>query len=179
MPNWCQNTLVLRHEDAATIKRVEDAFARGEFCQEFCPIPADLRDTTSPARDDTQADAMLEKYGYADWYSFCINEWGTKWDFGDAAGINDVKENEIVLYFDSAWSPPIAMMEKLEDMGFEVDLMYNEPGMAYCGRYTDGCDDYYEYSGMNAAEVAIEIPGELDEAFCISENMQMYEDEEE
>jgi hypothetical protein len=32
---------------------------------------------------------------------------------------------------------------------------------------------------MNAAEVAIEIPGELDEAFCISENMQMYEDEEE
>lgn len=179
MPNWCQNTLVLNHEDPEMIKRAEKAFAEGKFCQEFYPIPAELSDTTSPNRDEKQVDILLEKYGYADWYSFCINEWGTKWDFGDSAGINDVQENEIVLYFDSAWSPPIAMMEKLEAMGFEVDLMYNEPGMAFCGRYADGNDDFYEYAGMSAADVVDFIQPELDEAFCISENMQMNEDEEE
>lgn len=177
MPNWCQNTLVLQHEDPAMIKRAEDAFARGEFCQEFVPCPAELKDTTSPNRDEGQADILREKFGYSDWYAFQVNEWGTKWDFGSSDGINEVTENELVVYFDSAWSPPVTLMEKLEQMGFTVDLMYNEPGMAFCGRYTDGFDDYYEYSGMDSAEVAENIPSELDEAFCISENMAVWESE--
>lgn len=177
MPNWCQNTLVLEHEDPTMIKRAEDAFARGEFCQEFHPLPAELKDTTSPSRGDDESAVLLEKYGYADWYSFQVNEWGTKWDFGSADGINDVNENEIVIYFDSAWSPPIAMMEKLEALGFTVDLMYNEPGMAFCGRYADGFDDFYDYSGMSSEEAAANIPADLDEAFCISENMAEWESE--
>ena len=176
MPNWCGNTLVLKHEDPAMIKRAEDAFARGEFCQEFVPCPQALRDTSSPNSND-DVDQLIEKYGYADWYSFNVNEWGTKWDFGSPDGINDVQENEIVLYFDSAWAPPVRLMEKLEELGFEVDLMYYEPGMAFCGRYRDGDDDYYEYSNMNADEIDIEIPSDINEAFNIAENMRDWEAE--
>ena len=176
MPNWCGNTLVLKHEDPAMIKRAEDAFARGEFCQEFAPCPQELRDTSSPNRDE-DSDQLIEKYGYADWYTFNVNEWGTKWDFGSSDGINDVQENEIVLYFDSAWAPPIRLMEKLEDLGFEVDLMYDECGMAFCGRYRDGFDDFYEYGGMSADEIDEKIPQYINEAFCIAENKRMWEEE--
>jgi Ferredoxin-like domain in Api92-like protein len=178
MPNWCGNTLVLRHEDPAMIKRAENAFAEGRFCEEFAPCPQELKDTQSPNRNGS-ADQLIEKYGYADWYSFNVNEWGTKWDFGHPEGINDVQENEIVLYFDSAWAPPVALMAKLEEMGFEVDLMYYEPGMAFCGHYVDGNDDYYELGGMSADQVEITIPSDLNESFCISENMREYEQENE
>lgn len=178
MPNWCGNTLVLRHEDPAMIKRAETAFAEGRFCEEFVPCPQALKDTQSPNREGS-ADQLIGKYGYADWYSFAVNEWGTKWDFGHPDGINNVEENEIVLYFDSAWAPPIRLMEQLEELGFEVDLMYYEPGMAFCGHYANGFDDYYELGGMSADEVEITIPSDLNESFSISENMREWEAENE
>ena len=37
MPNWCNNTLVLRHADPAMITRAKDAFAAGKFLNEFVP----------------------------------------------------------------------------------------------------------------------------------------------
>lgn len=177
MPNWCANVLTLEHEDPAMITRAKDAFARGEFCNEFIPCPQELHEVDAPNRDEKSAEALLEKYGYSDWYSFQTNEWGTKWDFGTDDGINAFDDNSLTVYFDSAWSPPIAMMEKLEELGFNVDLMYNEPGMAFCGRYVDGYDDFYEYGGMNSEEVTATIPSEVDEAFCISENMDEWEAE--
>ena len=177
MPNWCNNTLVLRHEDPAMITRAKDAFARGEFCQEFHPCPAELIDTKSPNTDEDSVNELVKKYGYSDWYSFSVNEWGTKWDFGDDQGINDFGPNHLVVYFDSAWSPPIAMMAILEDLGFEVDLMYDEPGMQFCGHYVDGVDDYYDYTAMDADEIDDKIPSELNETFCIAENMRMWEEE--
>lgn len=177
MPNWCQNTLVLTHEDPTMITRAKDAFADGRFCDEFVPCPQELKDTTSPNRDTKSVEELLQKYGHADWYSFQVNEWGTKWDFGSGDGINHFDDNSLTVYFDSAWSPPITMMEKLEELGFTVDLMYHEPGMAFCGRYSDGLDDFYELGGMDSEEVAASIPSELDGAFCISENMAQWEAE--
>ena len=177
MPNWCSNSMTLRHDDPEMIQRAYKAFVDGKFCEEFDPCPQELKDTSSPNR--VNADQLVEKYGYADWYSFQVNEWGTKWDFGSGDGINHFTENELVVYFDSAWSPPITMMEKLEELGFTVDLMYNESGMAFCGRYSDGYDDYYELSGMDSEEVAANIPEDIDQAFCISQNMAEWESENE
>ena len=84
-----------------------------------------------------------------------------------------------MLYFDSAWAPPIALMEKLEEQGFDVDLMYNESGMAFCGRYADGDDDYYEYGDLTADEIDAELPEDINEAFCIAENKRLWEEEQE
>ena len=156
MPNWCANTLVLEHSDPVMITRAKDAFAGGRFCEEFAPCP-------NPD----------------DWYNHNINEWGTKWDFGHGDGINDFTEHSLTVYFDSAWAPPIAMMEKLEALGFAVNLMYYEPGMAFCGRYSDGDDEYYEYGGFSSDQVADVVPQEIDETFSISEQMAEYEAENE
>ncbi len=185
MPNWCNNTLTLTHEDPAVIARAKAAFADGKFLQEFIPCPQDLIDTVSgfvgegqEALEAKQA-ANREKYGYATWYDFCVNEWGTKWDVGGGDYNEPQQEtpNDLTVSFDSAWAPPVAAMDKLEGLGFTVRLYYYEPGMAFAGVYEDGSDDYYEYGDMTSEEIADELPNDLDEMFGISESVAEYEAE--
>jgi hypothetical protein len=51
--------------------------------------------------------------------------------------------------------------------------------MCFAGVYSDGDDNYYEYSGMSSDEVKEFLPQELDEMFCISESMAEWESENE
>ena len=184
MPNWCENTLVLKHEDPTMIARAHAAFAKGEFLNEFIPVPEDLTDTVSGsmAEDqreahEAQQEANVEKYGYANWYDFCVNEWGTKWDFGGGDGINEVAKNSLTVYFESAWSPPIRAYEKLTDLGFTVEATYHEPGMAFVGSWEDGNDEYIEYGGEKSDTVRNLIGADLDDCYNISESMAEWEAE--
>ena len=183
MPNWCNNNLTLTHEDPAMIQRAADALLRGEFLNEFCPVPADLQIVAGRVGDDADAEqkkledqtkANLEKYGYGNWYDYCVAEWGTKWDVG-CEGSTDVHPDGKMLhtYFDSAWSPPIGAYEKLEALGFGVNAMYYEGGMNYAGVYSDGGDEELNLEGMGADEIEQNYP-ELDEAFGISESIREY-----
>ena len=179
MPNWCNNTLRLTHEDPKMIARANDALARGEFFNEFVPVPKELFETAaSSATDEKLTNANIKKFGYASWYDFCINEWGTKWDT-DCHSVDTYEEhpNTLETVFDTAWAPPIQFYEKLERLGFQVEAKYYESGMCFAGIYTEGLDDYYELSGMSAAEVEQKIPEELDAEFGISENMYQWEAE--
>jgi hypothetical protein len=186
MPNWCNNTLELQHEDPAMIERAKAAMIRGEFLHEFIPVPKELSDTVSGfmgedqrAAHEAQQAANLEKYGYANWYDFCVNQWGTKWDVGggDYGTPTITEDGKMIAGFDSAWSPPTTAMERLVEMGFGVKLYYFEPGMAFAGIWEDGCDDYYEYGGMSSDEVAETLPVELNEMFCISDDIAQWEAE--
>ena len=190
MPNWCNNTLELQHEDPAMIERAKAAMIRGEFLHEFIPVPKELTDTVSGfmgedqrAAHEAQQAANLEKYGYANWYDFCVNEWGTKWEIGaDGNPAQDIPGG-LMLGFESAWSPPVAAYEKLCAMGFRIRAMYYEPGMAFAGVWEgnedEANDDYYEYSSMDSKEIADTLPTELDEAFGISESAAEWEAEQE
>ena len=177
MPNYCGNTLVITHEDSEMIVRAKAAFVEGRLLDEFIPVPAGLKDTTSP--NQSNADELRAQYGYADWYDWCVNEWGTKWDVGDGQGIQTWDDHQLVVYFDSAWAPPIAAYEKLLDLGFTVYATYYEPGSAFAGIYEDGNDDCYNLSGMDSGDVQQQVPQELDESFGISETMAEYERENE
>lgn len=184
MPNWCNNSVEIYHDDSAMIERVRAAFNGEGLLQEFIPVPDDLRNTVSGFMGEDQREAHeaqqkanLDKYGYNDWYSFCVNEWGTKWDIGaDGNPAQDIPGG-LMLGFDSAWSPPIAAYEKLTAMGFRIRAMYYEGGMCFAGVWEDGNDDYYEYGSMSSDEIAAELPPELDEAFCISEQVAEWEEE--
>ena len=160
MPNWCANSLVLRHEDVNMIERAVQSFQKEEFCNEFVPMP--------------------EEFKNDGWYEWRVSNWGTKWDVGSSQyGVERGNANECKFSFDSAWSPPIQFYEKLEELGFTVKAMYYESGMAFCGIYEDGFDDYYEYGDLDSDGVANTIPQELDEYFCISEQLADWEDEQE
>ena len=183
MPNWCSNTVTLRHDEPAMITRAVEAINRGEFLNEFIPVPQALKDTvagtvTEPEHMKQRAD-NVKKYGYPDWYDFCTNEWGTKWDVGDEGAAQHINENTVHFYFDSAWSPPVAAYEKLQDMGFMVDAMYYEPGMAYAGVFDEFGDECFQFDGMSSSEVRENIPVGLDAEFAISEQMEEWEKENE
>ena len=187
MPNWCNNTLVIKHQDPAMITRAMKAFVEGKFLNEFVPIPESLHIVSGRCGADDNPEQIaleaaqksnIEVHGYKDWYDFSVGEWGTKWDVGDSDGINEVTENSLTVYFDSAWAPPLAAYDKMTELGFEIEALYYEPGMAFCGRWTnESGDDYYEYGGMSIEEVEKMLPKELNEAFCITEDMQMWADE--
>jgi len=187
MPNWCNNTLNLRHEDPAMIERAKAAFADGKFLNEFVPIPESLHivagsvgDGDEQAALEAQTELNRKTHGYGNWYDFCVAEWGTKWDVGGDDGHTVEQDaNGVVFNFDSAWAPPLAAYEKLMDMGFEILAYYYEPGMAFAGRWEDGCDDYYEYDGMTSDEIADTLPDDLDETFSISEQVAEREAEQE
>lgn len=184
MPNWCNNSVEIRHEDPAMIERVRKGFNDGGLFSELLPCPQELTDTVSgfmgedkQAAHEAQQKANIEKYGYANWYDFCINEWGTKWDVGADGNPAQAILGGLMLGFESAWSPPIAAYEKLTEMGFSIRAMYYEPGMAFAGIWEDGSDDFYDYSGLDSAGIAEQLPVELDEAFCISEQAAEWEEE--
>ena len=184
MPNWCNNSVEIYHADPAMIERVRKGFNDGGLFTELIPCPQELTDTVSGsmgedkrAEHEAQQAANVEKYGYANWYDFCVNEWGTKWDVGaDGNPAQDIPGG-LMLGFDSAWSPPIGAYEKLTDLGFRIRAMYYEPGMAFAGVWEEGHDDYYDYGGLDSAGIADTLPVELDEAFGISESAAEWEAE--
>jgi hypothetical protein len=185
MPNWCNNTVEIYHNDPKMLERVREAFNKGALLAEFLPVPESLQIVSGRVGDDTDPEQIklheqtmhnLSTYGYATWYDYCVNEWGTKWDVGGDNPAQDIPGG-LMLGFDSAWAPPCAAYEKLQEMGFRITAMYYEPGMAFAGVWDNGNDDYYEYGGMDSKEIADTLPAELDEAFCISESVAEWEAE--
>jgi hypothetical protein len=182
MPNWCSNYISVRGTNSAEVKRLADAFDAGEFCQAVIPVPAVLRDITAPTQESDEAAAEQRKAetGFDNWYDFCVNRWGTKWDIScqeecdrdeDGLGFNGG--------FDTAWSPPMGVVEQLAEDGFEVTLHYHESGMAFVGKFEDGEDHCYDYSGLNSETVRGYIGDELDDFWLLSEQMAEYEAENE
>ena len=186
MPNWCSNHITVRGTDPAEIERLATAFATGGFCNAVVPMPEELNITSGflgngaeQAELEAKSAANLEKYGYANWYDFNVANWGTKWDVEGDAIERDEDGLGFSGTFESAWSPPTKVCEALVEQGFEVTLYYYEPGMGFVGKWEDGCDDYYEYSGENSNTIRAAIGDELDDMFGISESMAEYEAENE
>ena len=189
MPNWCNNTVEISHKDQSKMESLVAAINEGKFCNHVIPVPESLHivagrvgDDTDPKQIDLEAQekANLEAHGYATWYDFCVNEWGTKWDVDPYNPIEFDSEwdknNKITFGFDSAWAPPLGVYEALVEQGFAVRGYYYESGMCFAGIWEDGVDDFYEIPG-NSVDVAEELPTALDEMFCISESMADYEAE--
>ena len=168
MPNWCENKMTVRHADPAMLKRARDAWMTGMFLNEFIPVPEDLRIVSGRVGADDNPEQVLlvakqvtnkAKHGYQDWYSFCVNEWGTKWDIGCREGNEpyDETNDSFTVNYMSAWSPPEAACFKLVAMGFDITNHYYEPGMGFCGVFKDGEDTTYSVG---------QAPEELQEMFA-------------
>ena len=191
MPNWCNNTVEISHTDRSKMEALVAAVNEGKFCNHVIPVPEDLHivagrvgDDTDPKQIELEAQEKLneEKYGYGDWYDFCVARWGTKWDV-DAYNPIELdsewdKNNKITTGFDSAWSPPLGVYEALVEQGFSVRAYYYESGMCFAGIWEDGIDDFYDMSDCrDSTEVADTLPIVLDEMFCISEGIAEWEED--
>lgn len=184
MPNWCVNKVTLKHSDPAQLERVALAFSQGRLLTEFCPGPTDLRDADNKRNAFANAEVKSEnlaKYGYEHWVDWAVAHWGTKWDVGQEQMFTqdnfDFASGQIALLFESAWDPPIAGLKNMEREGFDIELFYHEPGMAFCGKYStaDG-GARYEYGQLSAQDTKDFIPAVLDEMFDITPGLFAYEE---
>jgi len=195
MPNWCDNHVRIEHKNKTAIDRVVKAYEESRLCAEFIPIPEDLNPPESLRIGSFQKLSSEEfqtlqsewrnknqdKYGYASWYEFCMDNWGTKWDVGNDPSfgntMDDRKPKSVTLNFQSAWSPPIGVFQKMTEEGYHVTADYYEPGMAYVGRYTSQDGDECYSIPSTADEVEKTIPKDMNELWNISEQMDMEEQE--
>ena len=78
--------------------------------------------------------------GLIDGYHWNIENWGTKWDiYCDDLSLEkcgwEEGCTEVTLYFDTAWSPPVAWLFQVAPMfpQLHFELHYAEPGMCFAG----------------------------------------------
>jgi len=57
--------------------------------------------------------------GFHSWYNWAIKNWGTKWN---AYGQNDKRNTENAIYFETGWSSPIGLIQKLSAKFPELTL---------------------------------------------------------
>jgi hypothetical protein len=148
MPNWCMNNITVEHTDSAMVDRFEKAYNEGRTCEEFLPVPEGY-------------------YDNGEWYNYCVNTWGTKWDIGADIGTDKNPEqyalkatrvgNQVSASFDSAWAPPVGLYDKLFELGYNVKATYWEAGMGFCGIWDNGYDNYVEYSDAEKPEEVIPV----------------------
>lgn len=156
MPNWNRNNLEVSSSNTSLIAQFKQAIDSNGLFEALKPNPS------------------------GKWsYEWSVENWGVKWDVsGDDINIVQFDEDSVLIEFDTAWGPPIEFYRHLEELGFEVYAMYDEPGMCFCGIYSNGNDDYYEYGDLTSEEVKATIPDEVDECFMISESVKDREQDE-
>lgn len=173
MPNWCENSVVIKgpaSKVSELVAAIESQMGNDEggVCSIIAPEPAE--------------EDLPECNGIAPmWYSWRINNWGTKWDFEPLEAptfvtIPDSDYAETEMSFDTAWAPPVELYRKLEQMGFEVTAFYHEPGMMFAGIYEDDCDEYYDYSDATSENVKEQLPEKLVDMFGIDSMLEEIED---
>ena len=89
--------------------------------------------------------------GLMDGYNWNIANWGTKWDiYGDDLSLEkfawEEDMTEFILYFDTAWSPPISWLTTVAPMfpKLRFEMHYEEPGCFFAGDVTCEGGDFEE-----------------------------------
>jgi len=164
MPNHTDNRVTLYHKDSQQIDMIYNIMNTPDtpLCQTLIPMDEKLLEVSGFSDD----------YKPQGWYGWRLDNWGTKWDIYDAH-CDRIDANTLQLYFNTAWSPPMPIYDKLVDMGFEVTARYLDEGWGYIGEYVSG-DDWC----IGDVESVAEHYPELDEEFGISERIAEYQDEE-
>ena len=82
-------------------------------------------DKTLDERDISLAElavTAIVKTGYANWYDWCVDNWGVKWDidtvdFFNESSFKDDEESQpdLIISFDTAWAPPVGILKRISE----------------------------------------------------------------
>lgn len=156
MPNWSLNHLTISHSDPDKVDRFESAYMRGDVCETFLPEPKDDEGNPVVGADYDENG----NFKMPDWYNWRLANWGVKWDWGydPDRGLEPTRvENEVTVRFDTAWSPPLGLYERLTTLGYTVTAYYFEPGMCFAGEWVDGVDTYWENDTSQFSDEVMEM----------------------
>lgn len=171
MPNHCSNTLTVCG-DKTELTRFWNAvqIGGGEIkLTSLYPMPDELSHTTATFFDATKTDdehaeqivkwaELISRYGHQDWYSWALDNWGTKW--GDYEhSYAELSDEHVEIRYMTAWCPFDNkfwhhVSQQFPTLTFVI--VYDEPGMVFCGAscYRNGetvaeryIDDYTQVLG--------------------------------
>ena len=146
MPNYCDNT--------ATITGPIDIISK---------IKSILEDDNGDLLNYMVPQPNFE--GDQDWYTWNVENWGTKWPISEVCINDDDELDSIEFGFSSAWAPPVTAFEtwaRGQD-GVTFQLDYFEPGIGFVGtatydgeyfddNYIEASDDYAAYKTKTQEE---------------------------
>ena len=186
MPNWCNNNLYLSHDDPKMMEKAVDAWNSGKFLATLVPEPDYTKVKVKPTFDSSHITGKPAPE-YVDpeqaWWDWRVQNWGTKWDIGweqyqDKADLDD--DNLMIVSFDSAWSPPTDAYAKIIELGYSIKAYYFEGGCAFCGKWEDGVEDFFnlEFSDDESPVQWIKdnIPEDIDAEMAITESYEGWEE---
>lgn len=127
--------------------------ASGEMSQEWYDDIVKRNAKDYAVQEETKA-----KYGFADWYDWCIANWGTKWGDCDTF-ITYMGDDELSIQFESAWSPPVMGLVKVSEQfpTLKFVLSFSESGMGFVGAasMSAGCLLYSESGSLPELDVSL------------------------
>lgn len=136
-----------------------------------------LRQRTDIRRDEWELGKTawnnIRQHGAPTWYDWRIQNWGTRCDaYAYEENAIDYQEGDM-LYFQTAWTAPHPVLEKLTEMFPDIELEHewaDEDIGQNCGRYSykggERIEEYFPESQKEAIEFACRVwdydPAELD-----------------
>lgn len=136
-----------------------------------------LRDKYGSEKVDTLLNTY-KKHGQISWYSWSVENWGTKWD------MYSVECNDNVLTFETAWSAPDKFYQALADTLDDETILYVEYADEDIG-YNAGVfvlskesvvHTKYDADSKDAWELAIKLKGLEDDVHLVNDKWTFKED---
>jgi hypothetical protein len=167
MPNWTSNTIRIEGAEADLRAFLEAVKWQNEIFDfnRIIPMPELLKHTGSGNRtikgrevhewyvighesalltDDKsvrlftpEEEATLKQIGHRSWYTWCYENWGTKWNACRAELAEDcAKEGHVEIRFDTAWAAPMPVIEKIFEMFPKLSFLFSWENEGECERHT-------------------------------------------
>ena len=153
MPNWTQNEVTFSSAKTTNIKKIKEIFEKGSPFGQLIKAPnwstvplkgneLSNRFSKQPLGEKGELPIIEEhklnngevmklfKFKSTNvqdtrWYDWRLEKWDTKWDVPkDDIEITEINNGSIVIGFDTAWSPPIAIYKKLRDTFKDVKIAW-------------------------------------------------------
>src|SRR5210317_1791827 len=122
MPNWTSNNVLFVGKENQ-LKKLQTMLKSDDNEFDFnnvIPMPNELSDTVSgsenakPEWQKKRSQELISKYGADNWYSWSIENWGTKWNACDTNV--ELNKNVLSYTFDTAWDAPREIAKALLHM---------------------------------------------------------------
>jgi len=115
MPNWCSNTLIVSGLDIDNFRDdVKDENTDLTFSS-LIPYPdfegTKLDDLVYILSENQMKQCLFSSKGNFDWYSYCCDKWGTKWDANEIEF--EQEDEQLIYHFSTAWSPPVEWVKSV------------------------------------------------------------------
>lgn len=143
MPNWCECELTVSAPREGYKNHFRDSVRGGENpidVNKILPYPDHYRrldESVQIMRENGVDWRDIPKDGFnSGGYEWCVANWGTKWGLCDVFIVKETPRT-IKYEFNTAWSPPIALIKKAAEQHprCTFTLKYWEGGMCFKGTF--------------------------------------------